>query len=133
MESILEAYNTTMFALGAFALLMLIQVVVADVQGIKARHVPGTPVEPNHGNSLFRASRVVANTNESAAIFILLAIYAIGLGASPAWTGYLSIGYVVMRAIYAVFYYLNQPTLRSVSFAVSLLLLAALFGVGTFA
>jgi hypothetical protein len=41
----LEQFRQLVTATGAMALLMLIQILVVDVLGICARHVPGTPVD----------------------------------------------------------------------------------------
>jgi uncharacterized MAPEG superfamily protein len=100
------------------ALLMLIQIVMADVLGILAKHVLGTPIEANHDSLLFRANRTVANTNESIAVFILVVVFCVLAGASPVHTAY------------AIFYYANWQLLRSVVFGVSLLFLFALLLIG---
>lgn len=130
MPDILNFYSLTIHAWGALALLLLVQLIIADVIGIRSRHVPGTAPDQNHGNPLFRASRVVANTNESLGLYIVLALFCIFNGADVTYTGYLSWAYVIGRAIYALCYYINQPTLRSVSFGITLLVLTAMLIVG---
>jgi len=111
--------------MGATGALLLIQLLVLDVAGLKARHRPGTPVEPDHGNFLFRASRAHANTNESIAAFILLAFFGV-LSAAPAgWLNTLSWVYVLARIAHMLCYYAGVHLLRSLSFGVGL---AALFG-----
>ena len=49
-----------------------------------------------------------------------------GATAAAAWT------YVGSRIVYAACYYGNVPTMRSISFAISLLALFGLLGVGFF-
>ncbi|HEY3078181.1 MAG TPA: MAPEG family protein [Burkholderiales bacterium] len=115
----------TIWAMGATGGLLLVQLLVLDVAGLKARHRPGAPVEPDHGNFLFRASRAHANTNESIAAFILLGLFGV-LSAAPAgWLNTLSWVYILARIAHMLCYYANVQLLRSLSFGVGL---AALFG-----
>ncbi len=129
-EALLNSYELTIYSWGALALLMLIQLIVDDVIGIKARHVPGTPPEQNHADPLFRASRVVGNTNESLGIYLILALFCIFNGADATNTAYLSWTYVAGRTAYAFCYYFNKPTLRSVMFGITLLVLIGMLVVG---
>jgi uncharacterized MAPEG superfamily protein len=111
--------------MGATGGLLLVQLLVLDVAGLQARHRPGAPVEPDHGNFLFRASRAHANTNESIAAFILLGLFGV-LSAAPAgWLNTLSWVYILARIAHMLCYYANVQLLRSLSFGVGL---AALFG-----
>jgi uncharacterized MAPEG superfamily protein len=126
----LTDYALTIYALGATALLMLIQVLAGDLLSIRAKHTPGTPVEADHQNLLFRASRVVANSNETVAIFILLALFCMLSGASPVYTSIGAWGYVMARTAYAFCYYSNVQIMRSVVFGISLLILFALLIIG---
>ena len=123
-------YESTILALGAMALLMFVQLIVADVVGIRSRHSPGSPVPADHKSLLFRSTRTVANTNESVAIFVLATIFCILSNASPVYTAYASWGFVAARLVYAVFYYSNLQLLRSVTFGISLLCLVALIVTG---
>ena len=68
---IISSYTYTVYAIGSLAFLMLVQLLIADVVGIASKHIPGSLVPSDHSSFLFRSSRVVANTNESIAIFIL--------------------------------------------------------------
>jgi uncharacterized MAPEG superfamily protein len=129
---VLKLYQATVAAAGSTALLMLIQVLIADVVGIRAGHLPGTAVPGSHSDLLFRVTRVVANTNETIGLFILLLLYCVLGGASQEYTGYGAWAYVVTRAAYALCYYFDQRMLRSIVFALSLLALAGLLAVGTF-
>ena len=132
LEELINPYHSAISALGVLAILMLVQLIIADVLGISNRHVPGTPVEANHAYPLFRAGRVVGNTNESIAIFLCALLFCIFAKASPTYTAYATWGFVVLRGIYAVCYYSNQSTARSITFALSLLALLALILIGFF-
>ncbi len=130
MDLIFSNYEATIQSWAALAVLLLTQVLVADVASVRAKHVPGTPVEASHDNFLFRASRAVANTNETIAIYIVVVLFCLFSGASADYTAYFSWGYVVARTAYAACYYFNLKLLRSVCFAISLLSLSALLILG---
>ncbi|NKB99901.1 MAG: hypothetical protein GKR90_15575 [Pseudomonadales bacterium] len=68
--TVFNAYSASIYAIGATAALMLIQLLVADVLGIIRKHTPGTSVQSGHSDPLFRVTRTVANTNESIGIFV---------------------------------------------------------------
>ncbi|MEM7358368.1 MAG: MAPEG family protein [Pseudomonadota bacterium] len=129
---IFDAYHQTVLAIGVMAALLLSQLIIADVVGIKAKHKPGMPVNADHGNLLFRASRVVGNANDSVAVFILAVAFCILSGASPVYTAYAAWTYVILRILYAVCYYANVQTMRSAIFGISLVSLLALIGIGFF-
>lgn len=112
------------------AALLLVQVIIADVLGIRSRHIPGAPVPADHGDPLFRATRVVANSNESIAVFILAILLCVLSEASAQYSGYAASAFVGARLMYALCYYFNLQTLRSVVFGISLLALAVLLGIG---
>lgn len=118
-------YLPTLGALGTLGGLLLVQLLIADLAGIRSGHRPGTPVEPDPARFLFRAVRAHANTNESVAIFILLALFGVFSGASPLWLNGLAWTYLVSRVAHMLCYYAGWALARSASFAVSLL---ALFG-----
>ena len=126
----IEPYAGAISTLAALAALMIAQLLIADVTGIRRRHVPGTPVTPDHADALFRVSRTVANMNESVAIFVVLLLYCIFAGASPAWTAWSAWAYAICRLLYAVCYYANLPTYRSISFGLSLIALITMLVVG---
>ena len=133
MQHWLTPYAPTIWAMGAAGGLLLVQLLVLDVAGLKARHRPGTPVEPDHGNFLFRASRAHANTNESIAAFILLGLFGV-LSAAPAgWLNTLSWVYVLARIAHMLCYYANVHLLRSLSFGVGLAALLSMLVVGVLA
>jgi len=128
--NIAETYGLTIFAIGALALLLLCQLLVADVVGIRSKHTPGSAIGGGHSDLLFRVTRTVANTNESIAIFLLATIFCILSDASPAYTAYAAWSFVLSRALYALCYYSNLQLLRSVVFGLSLLSLAGLLVIG---
>lgn len=130
MDTFFPTYSSAIASLGGLAALMFVQLLVADVLGIRNKHVPGTPVEPDHSNLLFRASRAVANTNESVAIFVCALLYCTLGYAHPIYTAYLAWAFVLARALYAVCYYANLQTPRSICFGLSLLILLAMLVVG---
>ncbi|HEY1181148.1 MAG TPA: MAPEG family protein [Rhodocyclaceae bacterium] len=126
MHAWLEPYAITVLAMLATAALFIVQMLVLDVAGIRSRHEPGAPVHADHANFLFRATRAHANTNESIAAFILLAIIAIFSMASPKWAGIFAWLYVAGRVGHMLCYYANLKLARSISFGVSLIALVAL-------
>lgn len=132
MLGLIESYQSTVAALGAMATLMFVQLLIADVAGIRAGHVPGTQVQGNHSNFLFRVTRVVANCNESIAIFLLAIAFCFLNGASAEYTSYGAWAYVAARVAYALCYYFDLRVARSITFGVSLVALAALIGIGAF-
>ncbi|MBO6557086.1 MAG: MAPEG family protein [Pseudomonadales bacterium] len=127
---IFSEYETTLLSWAALILLLFIQSLVQDIVGIRAKHIPGAPVEGGHDDLLFRASRTVANTNETIAIYILAVMYCMISGADPEYTGLLSWGFVASRTAYALCYYSNQQTMRSVCFGLSLIAVIGLWVVG---
>ncbi len=119
-------------AIGCLVLLMIVQILVADVAGIRAKHIPGSAVPVDHDSFLFRATRTVANTNESIAVFVLGMVYCVLSESSPVYVGYATWGFVISRTVYAACYYANFKIARSVSFAFSLAFIVALLSIGTF-
>ena len=86
LSTVFDAYRTTIVCLGLAGGLLVFQLLVVDVAGIRRRHPPGLPIEPDPTDFLFRATRAHANTNESIAAFTLLAIFSVAVGADAAWT-----------------------------------------------
>lgn len=132
MTELLLPYHHVITAIGATGVLLLVQILVVDFAGIRARHVPGTPVAADHGVFLFRAVRAHANTNESIAAFVLLALFGMLGGAQPQWLGILAWAYVGGRVAHMLCYYANLRLLRSIAFGISLLALLGMAGVGIF-
>jgi len=120
---IFSAYHTTGGAMLFAGGLALLQLLVADVAGMKVPHIPGAPIEPNHKSFLFRASRSLGNMNESISIFILFCISGIVLMADPVWLGRFALGYVGARALYMLCYWFNIKLARSAFFGISLVAL----------
>jgi uncharacterized MAPEG superfamily protein len=130
MQDSLVPYAPTVHALGAVGALLLAQIVVADVAGIRAHHPPGMPVEADPKNFLFRAVRAHANTNESIAAFVLLALFGIFVGASASALNALAWVYAIGRAGHMAFYYAGIGLARSVSFGIAMLALVGMLVVG---
>lgn len=124
---VMPAYYPTLWAMGAAGALLLVQLLIADLAGIKARHKPGTPIPVDVSTFLFRAARAHANTNESISAFGLFAVTGILSGAAPFWLNGFAWGYVVCRIGHMGFYYANQSLLRSTVFGISLVALAGMF------
>lgn len=130
MQGWLVPYAPTIISFAGIAALLLTQLVITDLAAIKARHLPGTPIEANHDNFLFRSARAYANTNETIAAFVLLALFGVLSGASPEWLNIFSWVYVGARVAHMLCYYLNLKLLRSIVFAVSLVALLGMLVVG---
>lgn len=126
----LVPYSSAITALGTLSVVMLVQLLIADVTGIRQRHTPGSPVDADHNSILFRVTRTVANTNESIAIFICALLFCMLVAAHPTYTGYAAWTFVIARIVYAGCYYSNQQLLRSSVFGLSLLALAGLMVLG---
>jgi len=130
MDTILQTYSSSIATLAAIASIMLVQLLIADTTSILRKQVPGTKVNDDHNDLLFRVTRTVANTNETIAIFVCVLLFCILSGASPTFTAYAAWSYISFRAAYAICYYTNLQTLRSICFGLSALSLLALLLVG---
>ena len=130
MDTPLETYQLSLTAMAAVGALMLVQLLVVDVVGIKRRHTPGSPVPADHGDLLFRVTRTVANMNESIAVFLILLLYCVLSGADASYTGIAAWVYFGSRVAYAGCYFADVRVMRSVFFGVSLLALVGLLVVG---
>ena len=119
MSEALLAYQSTLIACVVLAGLVTLQLLVADVASIRARHVPGMPVTDGHSSFHFRAVRALGNTNETLGLFLLLAGLAIALAANPKWVNALAWVYVVARAGHMAFYYVRLGMARSTAFGLS--------------
>ena len=124
----LAQHGTLLSALLTVGGLMLVQILVSDFAGIRARHLPGSPVVVDHASFHFRATRALANTNESIAVFILLAVTGV-LAAAPAALGYWAWAYAGGRLLHTLCYYANLKAARSISFGVALLALLGMLAV----
>lgn len=118
MPELAATYSCALSALLLFAVLMVIQFAVADVAGIRAKHVPGMPVAGGHDSFLFRATRAHANSNEQLPLLVLMVLLCLGLGASPEWTGRLLWAFVAARVGHMLFYYADQRLARSGAFVI---------------
>ncbi len=127
MGLVLGNYDWTIAALGLTGVMMLIQCVVADVAGMKVGHKAGRPVPADVGSFHFRATRALANTNETVAIFIVLALAGILSNANSGWLNGGAGIYLASRIGHMGCYYADQRTARSAMFAISLV---GLLGMG---
>lgn len=123
----LASYQSTLIVMAAAALLLVVQLIVADLTAIKRRHKSGYPIPADSSQFLFRAARAHANTNESIAAFALLAITGILVAANPPWLNALAMLWLGARVVHMLAYYLNRKPLRSLAFAFSLLALLGMF------
>lgn len=130
MADFLVPYSSTICTFAAIGALMILQMLVADLAGMKAGHVPGAPLEADHRRFDFRAARAHANTNESIAVFIVLALFGIFIGANPQWLGWAAWAYIAARIGHMLFYYVGQGMLRSTMFTLGLLAQIAMLIVG---
>ncbi|HYC00884.1 MAG TPA: MAPEG family protein [Candidatus Limnocylindrales bacterium] len=130
MHDWIAPYAATVWAMGMTGALILLQLVVLDVAGIRTGHVPGSTVTADHGNFLFRATRAHANINESIAAFILLALFGVLSGASPWWMNTLAWVYLVARVAHMLCYYAGAQIPRSISFGISMTALVGMLIVG---
>lgn len=126
---IFETYRVTLAAMTLAALLLVVQLIIADLTAIRSRHKAGYPIPANSKTFLFRSARAHANTNESISAFALLAGAGILSSTSPGALGFLSIAWVLCRLAHMGCYYANRKSWRSLSFAASLLVLVAMLAV----
>ena len=126
MVEFLLPYQSLLAASAVLATLVIVQVLVADLAGMQARHVPGMPVAGGHGNFHFRATRAHANTNENLPVQVLLTLLAVLLAADPRWSAGAAWAFTAARAGHMAFYYFDLRLARSVAFGVGLAAQAAL-------
>lgn len=129
----LQAYELSIYAAFAVAVMLFVQIVVADVAAIWAKTAPGKPLEFNPASFHFRASRSYHNTNESIAVFMLMLPVCIVLQAEAGLVNAMSWLYVAGRAGHMLTYYGNWPLARTISFVVALLGLLGLIAAGVMA
>lgn len=120
-------YSITIITLGLAGLLLVIQLVIADLTAIRRGHRAGYPITANSADFLFRAARAHLNTNESIAAFALLAVCGILSSASPVWVNALSAAWLLFRIGHMTSYYANIKLYRSAAFGGSLVVLIGLF------
>ncbi|MCH7743118.1 MAG: MAPEG family protein [Proteobacteria bacterium] len=132
LNEVFQAYQYTIYSMGAVAGLMIIQIIVIDITGILTRHTPGSSIEVDHNNFLFRATRSLGNTNESIAVFIMLALFCILSMASPSITAVCAWSYFFARLGHTLFYYAKIGFARSICFGLVLFSLVAMLLTGVF-
>ncbi len=127
---LIEPYNVTVLVLGLSGFLFWIQLAIVDLVGMREKHPPGLLIEQDHGSFLFRSHRVLANSNESAAILIMFALFGVLCCANPTWLNGCALAYFVGRYGHMMFYYNNLKIARSVAFAIGFCGLLGMFSVG---
>lgn len=126
-------YKITILVSGLTGLMMLIQIIIADIAAIKGKHTPGYPVNPDHNSFLFRAARSHANTNESIAVFALFVLFGVMSSSNAFYLNIFSVIYFVSRIAHMCFYYGNFKLARSISFPFGLVGLIGMFVTGVVA
>lgn len=124
------AYDSAVLALGLLGLLYVVQLVVADVVGIRRRHTPGTPVAGGHEDLLFRVNRAHANTTESIGAVVLIAGFAMLRGGDAALVNGGAWTLLACRGVHTLAYYLDLRPLRSIAFGLGLVSLLVVFMAG---
>lgn len=126
------SYMPTIYVMAAMGALLLIQLVIVDLVGIRERHVPGTAAPEDHGNRLFRVTRAFANTNESVTAFILIALFAMFSASSPTAVNLLAGLYLIGRIVHMLSYYVGASKPRAIGFGLGLVSLILMFGFALF-
>lgn len=121
MNELLANYQGVICSLGMLAVLMVVQMLVVDIVGIRRKHVPGMSITEGHDSLLFRAARAHGNSNESLPTFLLITVFALAVGANANWLNALAWIFVGGRAGHMLCYYANLQILRSVFFGIGLL------------
>ena len=124
------AHGWTVWAWMAMGALMLAQLGVVDVLGLRSGHQPGSPVPFEPQVAHFRATRALGNTNESIAVFVLLTLFCIGSDAHAGATAAAAWACVGFRVAHTACYWAGLALARSLSFAGVLLSLVALLVIG---
>ncbi len=121
MQDLIAAYHSSVLGLFVLAVLILTQLLIADVAGIRAKHIPGMPVVDGHHSFFFRSVRAFANSNENLGLFLLLFGVCILSAASARWVEIWVWVYVGARAGHMLCYYADQKIARSAAFIVGLI------------
>lgn len=122
----LLACHTTLVVLSLAGLLLVVQLVIADLTAIRNKHKAGYPIPADSSTFLFRAARAHINTNESIAAYALFGLTGVLLSASPTWLNGMSVLWLCSRMAHMGFYDADRKPLRCLSFAVSLVALLGL-------
>ncbi len=130
IEPLVQYYPGTVVAWTFTALLLLVQVLVADVTGLRRKRSPGAGVEGGHDDFLWRAERAFMNNNETLGAFVLLTLAAVGVAAEPLPVNGCALLFVTARAGHMVCYWADLRRLRSVCWIAGTL---ALFGLALIA
>lgn len=126
----IAAYKLTILMMGLTGLLLIVQIIIADVVALKQKHTPGYPVIPDHSSLLFRASRAHANTNETIAAFILLTVFGLFAQADAYYMNVFASVYFAGRVTHMLSYYGNVKPVRSIAFGIAIAGMVGLFVTG---
>lgn len=123
---LVHAFPGTVLAWILVGVLLVVQVLVADVTGMRRKKAPGAAADGGHDDFLWRAERAYRNTNETLGAFILLTAAAIAVDAHPVAVNGLALAFAAARAGHMVCYWADLRIARSVCWAASALALAGL-------
>jgi uncharacterized MAPEG superfamily protein len=123
---LVHAFPGTVLAWILVGVLLLVQVLVADVVGLRRKKAPGSAAEGGHDDFLWRAERAYRNTNETLGAFLLLTLAAIAVDAHPVAVNGLALAFAGARTGHMVCYWADARILRSVCWAASALALVGL-------
>ena len=130
MHDLMANYHTAILCLGLSGALLIVQILVADVVAIKAKHPPGMPITHGHDSFIFRSARAAANTNETIAAFIACLLFCFLVGADAGWVNTLALLYIAARLGHMACYYLDWRLARSSIFSLTIIAILGLFGLG---
>ncbi|MEK6805021.1 MAG: MAPEG family protein [Pseudomonadota bacterium] len=128
MQALFAAYHSSLVALFVLAALVILQSLIADVAGIRAKHVPGMPVTDGHKSFFFRAVRAHGNSYENLGLFLLLVLVCLFAGASVTWVRNWIWVFVAARAAHMACYYADLRTARSAAFTAGVVAELGLLG-----
>jgi uncharacterized MAPEG superfamily protein len=127
MPDFLISYKPSLLVLGIYGALYLFQLLLADVVGIVRKHNPGTPIEGDHDDLLFRATRAHANSTESVGAVILISAFAILTGGDARWVNGALWAFLVFRIGHMLAYYFDLRAARSACFGLGVVSLLVVF------
>ena len=126
--ALVHLYPGTVLAWIVVAVLLLVQVLVADVIGLRRKKPPGAEAEGGHDDLLWRADRAHRNTNETLGVFVLLSLAAIAVEAHPVAANGCALAFAGARAGHMLCYWFDVRILRSVCWIAALIALLVLAG-----
>lgn len=122
----LEAYATTAWLLAAMAFVTVVQVLVADVARVRARHTPGVAINTGPSDFVWRADRAHANTLENLPPFVVAVLAAVLVGADADAVAIAAGVFVAARVVHMLAYYRGLPLIRTAGFVAGLIAIGGL-------